>query len=92
MDNIILCAGQVERDDLSRTAAAAAAVDNNIANKVYTIGGAYKAGELDAKRAINMGVRLAHQIHDPQVLPGQHVFEAPAGAEQKLFELMQKYV
>ena len=53
VDNIIICAGQEPRDEL-------AAQLNNI--PVHLIGGAQEATELDAKRAIDQGTRLAVSI------------------------------
>ena len=84
VDNIVICAGQVEQRELEQAA------DGNL--PVYTIGGAYAAGELDAKRAIDMGVRLALRIHEPDVVPGKHVFAAEPGIEEKFFKLMRKFV
>ena len=51
-DTIVLCAGQEPLRDL-RAPLAAAGI------KVQLIGGAFEAGELDAKRAIDQGTRLA---------------------------------
>jgi 2,4-dienoyl-CoA reductase (NADPH2) len=90
VDNIIVCAGQVEHRDLQK--AASQKVDSQLATKVYTIGGAYAAGELDAKRAIDMGTRLALKIHEPSVVPGQHVFAAEVGVEEKIFKLVQRFM
>ena len=50
VDNVIICAGQVENRIPSES------------HKVAVIGGALKAGELDAKRAIRDGAILANQI------------------------------
>ena len=53
VDNVVICAGQ----EPLRTLA------DNLSNKpVHVIGGADKANELDAKRAINQGCRLAATI------------------------------
>lgn len=53
VDNVIVCAGQEPRRELS----------DQISNKpVHLIGGADVAAELDAKRAINQGTRLAAEI------------------------------
>jgi 2,4-dienoyl-CoA reductase (NADPH2) len=52
VDNIILCAGQESLRDLLAPLAAA-----NI--KAYLIAGADQATELDAKRTIDQGCRLA---------------------------------
>jgi len=85
VDNIILCAGQISKKDLEKAAADAG---SNLASKVFTIGGAYEAGELDAKRAIDMGTRLALKIKDDEVVPGKHAFHADVGAEEILFKKM----
>jgi 2,4-dienoyl-CoA reductase (NADPH2) len=55
VDNVILCAGQVPRRDLQAALEAAG-------KTVHLIGGADVAAELDAKRAINQGTRLAATI------------------------------
>ena len=85
VDNIIMCAGQVEHNELQQQA------PERLASKVYTIGGAYKAGELDAKRAIDMGTRLALKIHEKDVVPGKHVFQSKVGAEEKMFQFMKQF-
>jgi len=51
-DSIVLCAGQEPLRELQAPLEAAGA-------KVHLIGGAHEAGELDAKRAIDQGTRLA---------------------------------
>ena len=89
VDNIVLCAGQVEKKDLKDQAAS---IGPDLDGKVYTIGGAYAAGELDAKRAIDMGTRLALKIHDPSVVPGKHVFSAGKGIEEKLQEVLKRFM
>ncbi|MBI1772690.1 MAG: NADPH-dependent 2,4-dienoyl-CoA reductase, partial [Burkholderiales bacterium] len=55
VDNVILCAGQEPRRDLQAALEAAG-------KPVHLIGGADVAAELDAKRAINQGTRLAATI------------------------------
>mmetsp|Transcript_25646 Transcript_25646/g.42666 ORF Transcript_25646/g.42666 Transcript_25646/m.42666 type:complete len:801 (+) Transcript_25646:163-2565(+) len=85
VDNIIACAGQLVHNELELQAQGTPLED-----KVYTIGGAYQAGELDAKRAIDMGTRLAMVIHNDDVVPGEHKFEAPTGAEEKMFTFVKK--
>ena len=52
VDNIILCAGQVPLRNLADPLRAAGIA-------THIIGGADEASELDAKRAINQGCRLA---------------------------------
>ncbi|MEM8496582.1 MAG: NADPH-dependent 2,4-dienoyl-CoA reductase [Pseudomonadota bacterium] len=52
-DNVVICAGQIPRRDL---------VDAIKSKPCHLIGGADVAAELDAKRAIDQGTRLAAQI------------------------------
>ena len=91
VDNIVICAGQVEKDDLKEKASESL-VSVDLDDRVYTIGGAYEAGELDAKRAIDMGTRLAIRIHEPSVVPGKHAFKSPVGVEEKLFSVLRKFM
>lgn len=86
-DNIVLCAGQSSKRDLQE---AAIESGSKLVPHIYTIGGAYEAGELDAKRAIDMGTRLALRIKDDDVVPGNHAFSADIGAEEKLFKAVVK--
>ena len=55
VDHVIICAGQISNIDLANELR-----EKNIA--VEVIGGAFEAAELDAKRAIDQGVRLANKI------------------------------
>ena len=55
VDNIVLCAGQVPLRELKEPLEAAGV-------SVHLIGGADIASELDAKRAINQGSRLAASL------------------------------
>ncbi len=55
VDTIVLCAGQVPLRELVAPLEAAGV-------KTHLIGGAFEAGELDAKRAIDQGTRLALSI------------------------------
>ena len=54
-DSIVLCAGQEPLRELQAPLEAAGI-------KVHLIGGAHEAGELDAKRAIDQGTRLAASL------------------------------
>ena len=54
-DNVVLCAGQVSERSLADTLEAAG-------KTVHVIGGADVAAELDAKRAIDQGTRLAASL------------------------------
>jgi 2,4-dienoyl-CoA reductase (NADPH2) len=55
VDNVVLCAGQEPKRDLQAGLEA-------LGKTVHLIGGADVAAELDAKRAINQGTRLAAVI------------------------------
>lgn len=55
VDSVIICAGQVSRNEL-----AAPLRERGVS--VHVIGGADVAAELDAKRAINQGTRLAAEL------------------------------
>ena len=55
VDNVVICAGQVPERQLAEALA-----DSGLA--VHVIGGADVAAELDAKRAIDQGARLAAQL------------------------------
>jgi 2,4-dienoyl-CoA reductase (NADPH2) len=55
VDNVVLCAGQEPQRELLAALQAAGCT-------VHLIGGADVAAELDAKRAINQGTRLAASI------------------------------
>ncbi len=54
-DNVVLCAGQVPLRSLADELQA-------LGRKVHVIGGAFEAGELDAKKAIDQAARLAAQL------------------------------
>ena len=74
VDTVIVCAGQEPLRELQQPL-------HDAGLPVHLIGGSYEAGELDAKRAIDMGARLAAQIEDAK--PGD-VFQAPPGTAEKL--------
>jgi 2,4-dienoyl-CoA reductase (NADPH2) len=87
VDNIVICAGQIEADGLARGS-------NPARQNVFTIGGAEQAGELDAKRAIDMAVRLALRIHEKDVVPGNHVFSGSdePHMEETLFKWLRRFI
>jgi len=72
VDTVVQCAGQVSYKPLHDQLQA-----RGDKAKLFLIGGAHEAGELDAKRAIDQGVRLAAQIETCQ---SGAVFEAPVSA------------
>lgn len=78
-DDIILCAGQLSVNGLFDDLNAAGV-------PAFLIGGAEKAAELDAKRAVDQGVRLAANFDDAK--PGS-VFNMPTGWKAKAVDFMQ---
>ena len=68
---MIVCAGQQSRYELEAPLIAAGV-------RVHRIGGAAYAGELDAKRAIDMGTRLAAQIEEARAGPRAEVPSPPS--------------
>jgi 2,4-dienoyl-CoA reductase (NADPH2) len=55
VDNVVICAGQVSKNELVEPL-------QKMGKSVHVIGGAFMAGELDAKRAIEQGYRLGVEI------------------------------
>jgi len=55
IDNVVICAGQVPFKELYQPLI-------DLGKKVHVIGGADFASELDAKRAISQGARLAAKL------------------------------
>jgi 2,4-dienoyl-CoA reductase (NADPH2) len=54
-DTVVLCAGQVPQRELADALQA-------LGKTAHLIGGAFEAGELDAKRAIDQAARLAARL------------------------------
>ncbi len=54
-DNVVICAGQISQRALEQPLA-------ELGIPFHIIGGAYEAGELDAKRAIDQAARLAAEV------------------------------
>ena len=48
--------------------------------------------ELDAKRAIDMGTRLAYKIGDDQFKRGADIVSPKVGSEQKMMKLLSRFV
>lgn len=55
VDNVVICAGQISKNELYQPL-----LDKGVST--HLIGGAFQAGELDAKRAIDQGARLAAEL------------------------------
>mmetsp|Transcript_1391 Transcript_1391/g.2133 ORF Transcript_1391/g.2133 Transcript_1391/m.2133 type:complete len:849 (-) Transcript_1391:791-3337(-) len=92
VDNVIVCAGQDKCDELFLPLQSELAKLNG--GQTYVIGGAQEASELDAKRAINMGVRLAYAIYrfgkDEQRILGALTEEEEIGDEQLMLRFLSK--
>mmetsp|Transcript_34326 Transcript_34326/g.49894 ORF Transcript_34326/g.49894 Transcript_34326/m.49894 type:complete len:766 (+) Transcript_34326:35-2332(+) len=89
VDTVVICAGQ---ESLKSLYSALTTKENSTKKqKLFLIGGAQEAGELDAKRAIDQGTRLAAVVEDANT---GDVFEAPIGLIPKTMkfftELMRK--
>jgi len=88
VDNIILCTGQEpNRLLLDSLIEKYIQKGNNDEKNVYMIGGAFKAGELDAKRAMDMGMRLAYRIHEDQV--DENSLEDEPKFEEKFIKMLK---
>lgn len=80
VDTIVMCAGQEPLNELYENL-------KNIHKKVFVIGGAFAAAELDAKRAIDQGTRLAAVIENAK---SGEIFDAPPSLS--MMGILQKYV
>ena len=81
VDQIIVCAGQMSLFDLEEPLKEGKC-------DVFRIGGALEAGDLDAKRAIDQGCRLAADIEN--VKPGDDL-SAPETFSSKVYKFVSKY-
>ncbi|KAG7396195.1 hypothetical protein PHYBOEH_002636 [Phytophthora boehmeriae] len=81
VDTVIVCAGQVPLRELEKPLQ-----DKGVT--VFRIGGADEAGELDAKRAIDQGARLAATIETAK--PGDPLSAKPTLSAQ-IFEFLGKF-
>ena len=73
VDNVVICAGQEPQRELQADLQAAGV-------QVHLIGGADKAEELDAKRAIKQGLELAIALAQATVTPAQGLYEKSASS------------
>lgn len=71
VNTVILCAGQ---EPLKTLLKPLSETGKGVSPKVFMIGGALEAGELDAKRAIDQGTRLAACL---ETANSGDVFNAP---------------
>lgn len=82
VDTIVICAGQVALNDLVEPLKKAG-------KKVFSIGGALQAGELDAKRAIDQGTRLAAVIESAKT---GDVFNAPVDLMPRVMKRVEGFI
>jgi 2,4-dienoyl-CoA reductase (NADPH2) len=80
-DNIVICAGQESVHDLEQPL-----LDAGL--KVFRVGGAFYAGDLDANRAIDQGTRLACQV---ETANSGEVFERPPGIAEKMVAKVRSF-
>lgn len=81
VDTVIFCAGQESERTLHTQLK-----QQNGKQKLFMIGGAQEAGELDAKRAIDQGTRLAAVI---ETAKSGDVFETPVEFTAKVMKKLQ---
>jgi 2,4-dienoyl-CoA reductase (NADPH2) len=82
VDTVVVCAGQESLNNLFT------ALKSGKSN-VFLIGGAQEAGELDAKRAIDQGTRLAAVVETART---GDVFEQPVDLNYKIMKKVQELV
>ena len=80
-DNVILCAGQESLRELQEPL-------EKLGVSTFRIGGAEEAGELDAKKAIDMATRLAAKIEDAKQ---GDVFTMDIGTGAKVIEYFRNF-
>jgi 2,4-dienoyl-CoA reductase (NADPH2) len=79
VDTVVICAGQESLRDLYQPLL-------KQGKSVFLIGGAEQAGELDAKRAIDQGTRLAAVI---ETAKAGDVFEAPIDSGHEILKMWE---
>lgn len=82
VDTVIICAGQEPLKDLQ-------APLEKLQKPVFLIGGSLEASELDAKRAIDQGTRLATKI---ETAKSGEVFNAPISDSHKINTFFSKLI
>jgi 2,4-dienoyl-CoA reductase (NADPH2) len=82
VDTVVICAGQVPSKELYDPLVKAG-------KNVFLIGGSQEASELDAKRAIDQGTRLAAVVEDAKT---GDVFSAPVENNTKIMDFIRKLV
>ena len=67
---------------------------HSLAERFFTVGGAYEALEINTKREIDMGTRLALKMHERgkgAVKPRRHIFVPKVGTEERTMEFLKMY-
>jgi 2,4-dienoyl-CoA reductase (NADPH2) len=82
VDTVIICAGQEPQRELYDALM-------QMKKPVFLIGGSLEASELDAKRAIDQGTRLAAVIENAKT---GDVFNAPIETGHKVMKFLEKFV
>jgi 2,4-dienoyl-CoA reductase (NADPH2) len=82
VDTVVICAGQESYKPLLDPLA-------KLGKPVFLVGGSQEAGELDAKRAIDQGTRLAAVIETAKT---GDVFEAPVELMTTVMQTVQSYL
>ena len=62
---------------------------HTLSDRAFTVGGAYESLEINTKRAIDMGIRMALKIHERgegAIKPGRHVFITKVGTEESIID------
>lgn len=85
VDTVVICAGQESLNTLYEEVKR----KKSIEKRVFLIGGAQEAGELDAKRAIDQGTRLAAVIENAY---SGEVFEAPVEFDHKVMKTLESFL
>jgi 2,4-dienoyl-CoA reductase (NADPH2) len=82
VDHVVLCHGQEAARALFDAAAA-----NDTSKKYFVVGGAEKASEIDARRAIDQATRLMVRIETANT---GDVFQEPVPFSAKLYEFANR--
>lgn len=88
VDTVVVCAGQESYRSLYDSLVASKKTTGS-SMEIFMIGGAYAAGELDAKRAIDQGTRLAANIEKAKT---GEVFQVEEEPKVKYMKMMQSFL
>ena len=110
VDNIVVCAGHDYNNNLEITVrggngslavgegeegSGVVQDDHNpLVERFFTVGGAYEALDIDAKRVIDMKNSLVLKIHERgegAVKTGRHVLVPKVGTEEHIMDFLKRY-